>query len=477
MFEPTIGLEVHAELRTKTKMFCNSKNDADEKTPNVNICPVCMAHPGVLPVINAEAVKHVLRVGLAMEGELADYSEFDRKNYFYPDIPKAFQITQYEFPLISGGMLDGVEITRIHLEEDTARSSHTTESDHSLVDFNRAGVPLMELVTEPVLHNAKDSVHFARELQLMLRTLGTSYANMEKGEMRVEANISVSKIKGELGTKVEVKNLNSFRAVERAINFEIKRQSELIDAGGTVIQETRGWDESKEVTFSQRIKEEAADYRYFPEPDLPKLKISEIPELSRESLYETLPELPKAKRSRFAEEFNLNAETIEVYVADVALATFFETVVTVLSDTEDIKKKILLASNYIVNNLIALKGLKKEHITEHILPTDFTEIVTLAHKGEISSNGAVDLILLVVEHDGKVNVTELAKEKGLLQQNDEGALMGIIETVISENASAVAELKAGKEQALQFLVGQGMKVSRGSANPAKLKDLIQKQIG
>src|SRR3989344_3562328 len=242
---PTIGLEIHAELRTKTKMFCNSKNDPDEKRPNVNVCPICLAHPGTLPVINGEAVKHVLRVGLALGGELADYTEFDRKNYFYPDLPKGYQISQFAYPLVSGGSLSGVSITRVHLEEDTASSIHDDEAGTTGIDFNRAGVPLMELVTEPVIRSAEGAGNFARELQLILRYLDVSEANMEKGEMRVEANISISPKKGKFGTKVEVKNLNYFRSVERAIKYELERMQTLYEAGkdAEIVQETRGWDE------------------------------------------------------------------------------------------------------------------------------------------------------------------------------------------------------------------------------------------
>ena len=283
---PTIGLEIHAELKTRTKMFCDSRNDPDEKRPNVNICPVCMGHPGTLPVINKEAVKHVLKVGIAVNGTLADFTEFDRKNYFYPDIPKGYQISQYKYPLVSGGGLNGVKITRVHLEEDTGTSLHDEGGaagahdggNYSLVNYNRAGVPLMELVTEPVIHSAEEAAAFAKELQLVLRYLGVAEANMEKGEMRVEANISVSKDPKKFGTKVEVKNLNSFKSVERAIKHEVKRHIELIEGGGKIVQETRGWNETTETTFSQRQKEDSHDYRYFPDPDLPKLQISEIPE-------------------------------------------------------------------------------------------------------------------------------------------------------------------------------------------------------
>ena len=324
----TIGLEIHAELKTRTKMFCDSKNDTDESRPNINTCPICVGYPGTLPVINFEAVRKVLRLGVAVGGEIADYTEFDRKNYFYPDIPKGYQISQYKNPLVKGGELAGVKLTRVHLEEDTAKSLHSSNfqspisKENSLLDFNRAGVPLMELVTEPVIKSAEVAVNFARELQLLLRYLDISGANMEKGEMRVEANISVAKVRpldsefprSDLGVKVEIKNLNSFKVVEKAIKFEMKRQIDILEKGDKVVQETRGWDESKEVTFSQRLKESAHDYRYFPEPDLPKLFIREIPDFAPEALRRTMPELPWEKRERYNKDFGLKEGDIEIYV-------------------------------------------------------------------------------------------------------------------------------------------------------------------
>ncbi len=273
-YTATIGLEIHAELKTSSKMFCSCKNDPDEKRPNVNVCEVCTAQPGSLPVLNKEAIRKVLQVGLACGSNIADFTEWDRKNYFYPDIPKGYQISQYKYPLVLGGSINGVQLTRIHLEEDTAKSTHDA-GDFSLVDYNRAGVALMELVTEPVIHDAKTASDFAKELQLLLQYLGAGDANMEKGEMRVEANISVSTTE-KFGTKVEVKNLNSFRTVERAIAYEIERQIDAIEKGEKVVQETRGWDEAKQKTYSQRIKEDSHDYRYFPDPDLPKMMISEV---------------------------------------------------------------------------------------------------------------------------------------------------------------------------------------------------------
>ena len=475
-YTPTIGLEIHAELKTRTKMFCDSKNDADEKRPNVNICPVCMAHPGTLPVINKEAVKHVLKVGIAIDGALADFTEFDRKNYFYPDIPKGYQISQYKYPLISGGKLEGVDVTRIHLEEDTARSTHDLPAGkaggegESLVDYNRAGVPLMELVTEPVVKDAEQAVRFARELQRILRYLGASDANMEKGEMRVEANVSVSKTK-EFGTKVEVKNLNSFRAVERAIAYEIKRQVELIEKGGAVTQETRGWDENREQTFSQRLKEGSADYRYFPDPDLPKLKISEIAELKTETLKADMPELPSAKRERYA-SWDIKQEDYEMYVDAPSLGVFIEAVAEALSLD---KKKIQLASNYITSDIA---GQYKETGLPEKLPIEpkhFAELITMAAGSDISSRGAKDILKIMLE-GSTGSPRAIAEKGGLLQQSDEGALLAIVRSIIEKNPGPVSEYKGGKESAIQFLVGQGMKETKGSANPQVLKTLLEKEL-
>lgn len=453
----TIGLEIHVELKTATKMFCRSKNDPDEKRPNVNICPVCLAHPGTLPVINSEAVKHVLRVGLAVGGHLADYTEFDRKNYFYPDIPKGYQISQYQYPLVKGGSLRGITLTRVHLEEDTARSQHDAKSGASLVDYNRAGVPLMELVTEPVVESAAEAGAFARELQLLLRTLGVSEANMEKGEMRVEANISL-----DMGTKVEVKNLNSFKSVEQAIDFELKRQKEVLEKGEKVIQETRGWDELKGVTFSQRLKESSHDYRYFPDPDLPKLRLSQINEFS--NLHETLPELPAAKRARLT-SLGLKAEDVELLVSDLILGQWFDQVVTSLSP----ESLILTAVNYTTSDLqSALKtGAKLPD------PAHFAELISLVGSGEISSRGAKDILAVMLKDGGAPR--EIAQAKNLFQSSDTDALGKIIDQVIADNAAVFADFKSGNDKVLQFLVGQGMKVSGGSANPQLLADLFKAQ--
>ncbi len=460
-YVPTIGLEIHAELKTRTKMFCDSANNPDEERPNVNICPVCMAHPGTLPVINKKAVEHVIKVGKAVSGTIADYTEFDRKNYFYPDIPKGYQISQYKYPIVSGGMLAGVQITRVHLEEDTATSKHD-RGDYSLIDYNRAGVPLMELVTEPAIHDAETAVTFAKELQLLLRYIGASEANMEKGEMRVEANISVApEGSKEFGTKVEVKNLNSFRVVARAIEYEIARQTKALEQGEKLVQETRGWDEAKQATFSQRMKESSHDYRYFPDPDLPKLKLSEIAEFQNI----TLPELPWQKRERYAREYGIKAEDIESYVTDEKVGGFFESVAGILKE----KPLVVLASNYITSDLLGVRASGID-IFAHLTTNDFVALMRMAGAGEISSRGAKDILKMLVEKGG--DPREIAKREGLFQKSDKGELKTIAQKVIADNEKVVAEYKAGKTASLQFLVGQGMKVSKGSANPEMLRKVF-----
>ncbi len=416
-YMPTIGLEIHAELKTKTKMFCCSKNDADETRPNVNICPVCMAHPGTLPVINAEAVRHVLRVGVALGSKLADYTEFDRKNYFYPDLPKGYQLSQYEYPLVSGGALKDVAITRVHLEEDTASSMHTSTSlsagdEHTgatTIDYNRAGVPLMELVTEPVITSAEQAGEFARELQLLFRYLGVSEANMEKGEMRVEANISVGK-DGVRGTKVEVKNLNSFNAMERAVRYELKRQEELLERGEAVAQETRGWDENKQATFAQRTKEGSADYRYFPDPDLPSLRLSELKGFDADSLRATQPELPSERRNRY-QAAGVKADDAELYVRETVFGDFFDAVSEGMTQAT-----VLLASNYIANDLVNLRRDTKNRDTDSqpVIPIsvqNFSEIIAMLEAKEISSRSAKDLLVICKKETGAPR--EIEKNKGL----------------------------------------------------------------
>ena len=476
-YYPTIGLEIHAEMSTKTKMFCACKNDPDEEKPNVNICPVCMAHPGALPVPNKKAIENVIKVGLAIDGNIADFSEFDRKNYFYPDIPKGYQISQYKFPIVSGGHLADMDVTRIHLEEDTANNKHD-RGDFSLVDFNRAGVPLMELVTEAhtfdtAEETAKKATKFAKELQLILWYLDVSEANMEKGEMRVEANISISADKKILGTKVEVKNLNSFRSVERAIKYEVDRMTDLLESGkgGEIVQETRGWDENKQITFSQRKKEGSADYRYFPDPDLPKMKLHEA--FNLEKMKKDLPELPEEKRTRYKKDFGIKDEDIEVYINDMLLGAWFEDVTKELNGNKELIK---LASSYATNDMLGFMKILvlPEGPIQYPKPKYFAKIVLMNFKEIISSRVAKDLISYIVTFNK--DPEEFAKTERLLQTSDESELKEIAQKIIDTNPKVVVDYKGGKENALQSLVGQMMKETKGSANPQVAKKLLEELL-
>lgn len=491
-YELTVGLEVHAELKTLTKMFCACRNDPDEKAPNVNTCPVCMAHPGTLPTLNKEAIKSVIKVGRAIGGKIADFTEWDRKNYFYPDIPKGYQISQFKHPLVEGGELAGVKITRIHLEEDTGTSQHD-KGDFSLVNYNRAGVPLMELVTEPVIKSAKQAGEFAEELQLLLRTLGVAEANMEKGEMRVEANISVAPkyidekfdlnqseglvgrtLNSVLGTKVEVKNLNSFKAVEKSIEYEMKRHIEALEKGEVIIQETRGFDENTGATFSQRKKEDSHDYRYFPDPDLPKLYVSQIPEFSEEAMKGEIPELPWEKRERYSKDFGIKVEDIESYVYDFALGEFFE---NVIKDFGGDKNKVVLASNYVTSDVVGLsrkENISIDEVVSKIPHASFASLINLVSEKKISSRGAKDILAIMYKDGGEPQ--EIAEKNGFILSNDPEALKKVIEQIITENGTVVADYKAGKTNLIQFLVGQGMKAMKGSGDPAVIKEELEKAL-
>jgi aspartyl-tRNA(Asn)/glutamyl-tRNA(Gln) amidotransferase subunit B len=437
---------------------------------------VCLAHPGTLPVINHAAVTQVLRIGTAIGGTIADFTEFDRKSYFYPDIPKGYQISQYEHPLVTGGELAGVAITRVHLEEDTARSQHVggegAQAGKSFVDFNRAGIPLMELVTEPVIHDAETAGRFARELQLLLRTLGAGEANLEKGEMRIEVNISVSNDPNTFGTKVEVKNINSFRSVERAIAFEIERQTVLIQSGGTVVQATRGWNEAKQETFHQRIKEGSADYRYFPEPDLPELRISKFPEFQSATLRASLPELPWERRARYTRAYALKESDVAYLGATTERAIFFDAVTAALDDSKEL---VTLAANYVVSDLA---GIYAKNGSEEYTTLDshaFAKLVRLVNTGELSSRGAKDTLSILVSKGG--DPENIAKEHGLIQVHDTEILKKAIIEVLKEEGKVVEEYRSGKEAALQYLIGKSMKATRGAGNPALLKELIVAEIG
>ncbi|HZX00813.1 MAG TPA: Asp-tRNA(Asn)/Glu-tRNA(Gln) amidotransferase subunit GatB [Candidatus Paceibacterota bacterium] len=462
MYKTTIGLEIHAELKTESKMFCSCKNDPDEKTPNLNICPICLAHPGVLPTINKKAVESIVKVGLALGSKIGSPSKFDRKNYFYPDLPKGYQISQYDEPLVVGGSLNGVKLTRVHLEEDTARLQHGSDGKSSYVDYNRASLPLMELVTNPDIKSADEAYDFAKELQLILRYLEVSDADMEKGQMRVEPNISVSKT-DKLGDKVELKNINSFSAVKNAIAYEVDRQIKVLEAGEKVKQETRGWDETKMETFSQRTKENAHDYRYIPEPDLPPV---EIPAEIMESLKIEIPELPADKRKRFVSEYSLNDDQASTLTADRYLAAYFEE-----ANSEKEKATPQLIFNYLTSDLLSLVNSAGLKITESkISPQHLASLVDLAEAGTLNSRKAKDLLKRM--WDTGLSTEEILSQEDITQIGDEGVLKETVVRIIEANPKAVEDYRKGKEVSLQFLVGKAMGELKGRGNPELLKKLF-----
>lgn len=489
MYKPTIGLEIHFESKTKSKMFCSCPNEewnALEEKPNTNICPICTGQPGTLPVINEEAINKIIMTGLALNCEIASQTKFDRKNYFYPDLPKGYQISQYDMPICKNGYMDiridngeikRIRITRVHMEEDTGKLVHV--NGKTLVDYNRAGVPLMELVTEPDINSSEEAKKFCQELQLILRYLDVSAANMEKGQMRCEVNISLSKT-DKLGTKVEIKNLNSFKSVERSIEYEIKRQTEALDKGEEIIQETRGWDDTKGVTFSQREKESAHEYRYFPEPDLPQIIINEE---KIKLIQSKMTELPEQKRKRFKEEYDLDDKTIEFFVKDEKLSDYLEKAASESccwaneeACKRDRKEIIKLCANYLTTDLQYLIKNSKEsvEIEKIITPENFGEFICLIGQGKISSKIA-KIVLEEMFNTGK-DPSHIIEEKGLSEIKDEGEIEKIVKEVLNENQKAIEDYKNGKENSFTFLVGQIMAKSKGKANPQIVGELLKKEL-
>lgn len=461
----TIGMEIHAELKTQSKMWCSCANVPLETEANKHTCEICLAEPGTLPVPNRDAVEKVIRVGLAVGANIADFTEFDRKNYFYPDIPKGYQISQYKYPIVSGGVLAGVPLTRIHLEEDTAKSDHE-KGAYTLIDFNRAGVPLMELVTDPVTYNsaeeaAKTSANFGKELQRLLRTLGASDADMEKGQMRLEANISITKDKNVFGTKCEVKNLNSFASVEKAIMFEVERHKDLLAKGEKVVQETRGWNEIKNETFSQRKKENAHDYRYFPDPDLPKMYLHS--EFDLDKLKSELPELPWQVRDTL-NAIPLQPKQVDQLVDDSQLYAYYK----LAGETLDQELKKTLA-NYLCTDAVGFKA--KDSSLNLPNPENFKKIVLMIADKKLSSRGAKDLLLDIMKQDSDPEAR--AKELNLIQNVDPEALKKIVESVVAENQKEWTEYKAGADKLMMFFVGKCMKASNGAGNPQLFMEIIK----
>jgi aspartyl-tRNA(Asn)/glutamyl-tRNA(Gln) amidotransferase subunit B len=486
-YEPVIGLEVHVQLKTASKMFCSSPN-AEADAPNTHICEVCTGHPGVLPTINKEAVRKALMVGLALNCEIAEYSKFDRKNYFYPDLPKGYQISQFDMPLNGKGEMELVVngekrvigITRAHLEEDAGKLLHPANANYSLVDYNRAGTPLLEIVSEPDIRTSEEAKVYLQHLQNVARYLGVSDADMEKGHLRCDANISLRK-KGEKDLpsyKVEVKNMNSFRAVANAIEFEIKRQSEALDNDEKLISETRGWVDDKGITVSQRSKEESQDYRYFPEPDLPMLHFTKefLDELRRE-----LPELPNVRKDRFISQFGLAEKDAETLVNYKELSEYFEEVVSELDEWlevdkgQDRSKLVKMAANWTIGQFLALLNEKNMKPSDSkITQENFAELIKLIGQGKVSQLGAKDVFVKMFE-TGE-DPSNILDQLGLHQVSDEGPLLEAVKKVIAENPKGVEDARTKGEKAFGFLVGQTMKELKGKGNPQKINELLKKEL-
>jgi aspartyl-tRNA(Asn)/glutamyl-tRNA(Gln) amidotransferase subunit B len=504
-YKPVIGLEIHVQLATKSKMFSSAPNNPNEKTPNTNIDEVVTAEPGTLPVLNEEAVRLGVMVGLALNCEIPEYSKFDRKHYFYPDLPKGYQISQYDEPIAQNGWVEiavpadakresnpqgytkRVRITRAHLEEDAGKNTHPEGLPYSLVDYNRAGSPLLEIVTEPDVETAEEARIFLQELQRIVRYVGASSADMEKGTMRCEPNISVRKPGEETlpKYKVEVKNINSFRFAEAAINYEIPRHIEMLEAGQMPKQVTMGWNEKKNITVEQRSKEEANDYRYFPEPDLAPMHFTEE---FKQKLRAELPELPAQKRVRFKAEFGLDEATIDTLLNWKELNEYFEEVVSEIDawlkadgtkpeqNPEARAKLIKLAANWCLQDFSALLNAQLANPLEsRVSAENLAELVKLIDAGKISSSAAKSVFKTMFEKGGEPH--QIVEDLGLAQVSDESAIESALDAVIAANEKAVTDFKNGEQKSFGFLVGQVMAHMKGKANPQVVNELLKKKLG
>ena len=463
-WEAVIGMEVHVQLATRSKMFCGCATDYLGKPPNSNVCPVCLGLPGTLPVINRKAVELLLKSALALNCEIQEFTKFDRKNYFYPDLPKGYQISQYDLPMSRNGWIEvagkRVRITRVHLEEDTGRLVHAGDSLHSggvsMVDLNRSGMPLMEIVTEPDLRSAADARDYAVELRALLRTIGASEAEMEKGHLRAEANVSLRPRGSEqLGVKTELKNINSFRALFRAVEFELKRQAEVLESGGQVVQETRGWSEAEQRTVTQRSKEGAEDYRYFPEPDLPPLSFEPA---YIEELRASLPELPAARRARLVAERGLSEYDAGLITAEAEVAAFFERVLELGVDAKS-------AANWIIGEVLPSYAGRTPD------PVDFAALLEGVQRGEFNRDQGRQILVRMLAGASFVEASA-----GMAQISDAGELAAIVDRVLAENPRAVADFRAGKQQAVGALIGKVKAASGGTANLKLATELLRDRL-
>lgn len=472
-FETVVGLEVHVELKTNTKIFCGCSTEFGAP-PNSHTCPICLGHPGVLPVLNKQAVDFAMRAGMALNCQIASETKFDRKNYFYPDNPKAYQISQFDKPICEHGWIeievDGkkkkIGITRIHLEEDAGKLTHSEFGDYSLVDFNRVGMPLIEIVSEPDIRTPEEAYAYLEKLKAILQYTDVSDCKMEEGSLRCDANISIRPVgQKEFGTKTELKNLNSFANVQKGIAFEEIRQEKVLLSGGVIQQETRRWDEAKKETTLMRVKETADDYRYFPEPDLTMLYISDE---WKERVRQEIPELPDARKARYMSEFNLPEYDARVITAQKEMADFFEAATKHEADPK-------LIANWLMGDVSAYLNANYKEITDvPLTPEALAKMIGLIEKGTISSKIAKDVFKELIENGGDPET--IVKEKGLVQISDEGELRKIVVEVIDNNGQSVEDFKAGKDRAIGFLVGQVMKATKGKANPQMVNELIMAEI-
>ena len=472
-YEAVIGLEVHAQLQTKTKIFCGCETKFGEDA-NTRTCPVCIGMPGVLPVLNRKAVEYIVKTGLSTHGKVSSSSRFARKNYFYPDLPKGYQISQYELPIIEGGhveiVVDGkvkrIGITRIHLEEDAGKNLHQSAGNASLVDLNRAGTPLMEIVSEPDIRTAEEASEYLKKLRSILRYIEVSDADMEKGNFRCDANVSIRPVGvKEFGTRAEIKNVNSFKFVQKAIEYEIKRQAQILDEGGRVIQETRLFDSNKGVTFSMRSKEEAHDYRYFPEPDLVPIKIAPA---TIEEIRKTIPELPDAKRERFAREYGLPEYDADMLTQSRSMAGYFEEATRLSNQPKTV-------SNWMMGELMRLLNADAKEIDDSpIKPDRLAGLIKMIDNGVISIKIA-KTVFEEMYKNGK-DAEAVVQEQGLVQVSDTGAIEAIIDDVVKANPGQAADYRSGKDKLFGFFVGQVMKASKGKANPDVVNQLLKKKL-
>lgn len=500
--QPVIGLETHVQLKTKTKMFCSCSAHAEHTAPNTNICPICMGHPGTLPVANEQAVNFAILLGLALDGKITPHSKFDRKNYFYPDLPKAYQISQFDLPVMTDGQLaldvPGAEelahigIERAHLEEDAAKNIHGDDGK-TYVDFNRGGVPLVEIVTRPDFRTAAEAKAYLQELRLIVRSLGISNGDMERGHLRCDVNISLREvdenglpISAKLNPKTEIKNINSFRAVERAIAYEIKRQTELWEAGTPpMITTTRGWNDVKQATEEMRTKEDAADYRYFPEPDIPPLALAEL----ADNIRRTLPELPAAKRRRLKEEYELKEDDVRQIVDDPALTDFAERALSELGAwleakpdvspemvPEARKKLTRLFSGWLLTKLLGVLEERGGNVrTMKLTPENFAQFVTLLADNRLTGTNGLKVLEAML--DSGADPEHAMQDIGATRMDDVHALQKIVETIIDENPKEVERYKTGEKKLLQFFVGQVMRATRGNVDSVTAARVITDVLG